>query len=98
MIKVLALCATLVAAVLLQPTVVHAKVEGGKNGMYVEVISNGFGKGSTIYRVDTVARICLVGVMTKTQVAVPIPRENLARRPGWAEIITWVEPLPDTSE
>jgi len=94
-IKALSICFVLLAVTLVLPSTASAKIKGGKNGMYLEVISIGFGKGDTIFRVDTVARICLVGVMTNTQVPVPIPCENLARRPGWAEIITWAKPLAD---
>ena len=92
--KSLALVLVALGFLLLHPVGARAEVEGGKNGIYYEAIK-GSGGASLVYRVDTVARLCFAGFATNTQVPVVVPCENLFRRPGWQEIITWVKSSPE---
>lgn len=90
MSRFVAIAAAVSSALMLLSSSASAGIDGGKNGIYFEVVKAG--GANVIYRADTVARLCFAGFMTNTQVPVRIPCENLARRPGWSEVLTWVIP------
>lgn len=70
-------------------TTADARVKEGKNGIYTEKVSTSMGQADMFYQLDSTARLCFAGLIGWNMAAIPC--ENLARRPGWAEIITWVE-------
>jgi len=72
-------------------TPASAEVSSHKNGLYSEHVSSGMGRDYAVtYVVDTVAELCFART-TDNSLAV-IPCENLAKRPGWTAILTWLSP------
>jgi len=63
----------------------NPKVEKSENGFYNSWVDRFF-----YYRVDTVTQLCFAAEMTGGRALIQISCENLAKRPEWVEIITWL--------
>ena len=79
-------------ALLVLSGVANADIKEGKNGIYKEFVKySSLGGSGIAYRMDSVTRLCFASG-SRDLVDMLIPCENLARRPGWGSIITWVKP------
>ncbi len=101
MLRFITLTAALVAA-LSTAGVASADIKQFKNGFYQQLVSGtaGFGRGriDVVYTVDTKTRTCFAQLGTAHATLSVISCENLARRKGWSEILTWVAAGDASSE
>ena len=70
---------------LILANVAQANIKEKQDGLYQESVGD---RGVT-YKVDTLTQLCFASWFQGYSV---IPCENLAKRPGWADILTWVKP------
>ncbi len=71
------------------------------NGLYSMKVPSSKWTSSLYYAVDTQTQLCFASTTLNTTEArertlILVPCENLARRPGWEDIITWIDPAPAT--
>ena len=76
-------------ALLVLSGVANADIKEGKNGIYREFVKSSYSLPRIEYSMDSVTRLCFASRELSDML---IPCENLARRPGWGSIITWLKP------
>ena len=79
--------AWLAATIVLSAASVGAEVEELKNGIYSEVVKTKRMGPAFVYVADLTAQLFFVQ-MVGNGTLTPVPCEHLARRPGWAPVLS----------
>ncbi len=86
------ICAGVFCASLVIATSADARIKEGKNGVFTERVYTSAFQADITYEVDSEARLCFATLSGSGSLLIPC--ENLARRSGWREIITWIKDSP----
>ncbi len=70
------------------------EVKKMKNGIYAQEVRSRRAHFGMKYVVDTKTQLCFAE--SPDQMLTLVPCEAVARRPGWEDVITWIDPAPAT--